>query len=67
MANPIREIALDALLTLERRKEYSHRLIRAVLDKYDYLPDRDRAFLKRLTEGTLERRIELDYHLNCCA
>lgn len=64
MANPIREIALDALLTLERRKEYSHRLIRAVLDKYDYLPDRDRAFLKRLTEGTLERRIELDYYLN---
>ncbi len=60
----IREIALDTMLVLGRQKEYSHRLIREVLDKYDYLPDRDRAFLKRLTEGTLERRLELDYHLN---
>lgn len=58
-----REIALDTLLELERSREYSHRLIRAVLDKYDYLESRDKAFVKRLTEGVTERRIELDYVL----
>ena len=64
MSENIREIALDAMLTLEQRKEYSNHLIRAVLDKYDYLSGRDKAFIKRLTEGTLERRLELDYYLN---
>jgi len=60
----IREIALDTLLALEREEDYSHRLIKAVLDKYDYLDGRDKAFFKRLTEGTLERQIELDYDLD---
>lgn len=60
----IREIALDALLTLEKQADYSNRLIGNVLNKYDYLPGREKAFLKRLMEGTLERRIELDYWLN---
>lgn len=64
MAENIREIALDTLLVLERGKGYSDRLIRAVLDKYDYLEIRDKAFLKRLTEGTLERQLELDYYLD---
>lgn len=60
----IREIALDALLILEKEQEYSNRLIKAVLDKYDYLEARDKAFIKRLTEGTLERQLELDYYLD---
>ena len=64
MAENVREIALDTLLALERGQEYSDRLIRAVLGKYDYLPARDKAFLKRVTEGTLERQTELDYYLN---
>ena len=64
MAENIREIVLDTLLTLERDKEYSNRLIKDVLDKYDYLETRDKAFIKRLTEGTLERQLELDYYLN---
>lgn len=56
-----REIALDALLFAEREEELSHKTVRGVLDKYDYLESRDKAFLKRVIEGTLERRIELDY------
>lgn len=64
MAENIREIALDTLLALEREKEYSDRLIKAVLDKYDYLAARDKAFIKRLTEGTLERQLEMDYYLD---
>ena len=60
-----RELVLDTLLTLERESDYSHRLVKSVLDKYDYLEARDKAFIKRLTEGTLERQLELDYYLDC--
>lgn len=67
MAENTREIALDTLLALERGEELSHRLIRAVLDKYDYLEERDKAFIKRLTEGTIERQTELDYYLDACS
>ena len=59
-----REIVLDMLLSIEREEEYSHRLVGQVLDKYGYLEARERAFIKRLFEGTLERRIELDYILD---
>lgn len=64
MAENTREIVLDTLLTLEREEEFSHKLIKAVLDKYDYLDGREKAFIKRVTEGTIERQIELDYYLN---
>lgn len=64
MAENIREIVLDTLLALERGEEYSHRLIRAVLDKHDYLDSREKSFIKRVTEGAIERQIELDYYLN---
>lgn len=64
MAENTREIVLDTLLALEREKNFSHKLIKAVLDKYDYLDGRDKAFIKRVTEGTIERQIELDYYLN---
>lgn len=59
-----RELVLDILLSLERQEDYSHRLIKAVLDKYDYLDAREKAFIKRVSEGTLERGLELDYYLN---
>ncbi len=64
MAENIREIVLDTLLVLERGEEFSHKLLRAVLDKYNYLDSRDKAFIKRVTEGTIERQLELDYYLN---
>lgn len=64
MAEDIREITLETLLALERGEGYSSRLIRDVLDKYNYLAPRDRGFIKRVTEGTLERRQELDYYLD---
>ncbi|MCM1045073.1 MAG: 16S rRNA (cytosine(967)-C(5))-methyltransferase RsmB [Candidatus Gastranaerophilales bacterium] len=59
-----REIVLDILLTLEREDVFSNRLIASVLDKYDYLDGRDKAFIKRVAEGTIERQIELDYDLD---
>ena len=42
MGENTREIVLDTLLELEKGREYSHRLIKAVLDKYDYLAARDK-------------------------
>ncbi len=64
MAENTREIVLDTLLSLEKGEAFSHKLLKAVLDKYNYLDSRDKAFLKRVTEGTIERQLELDYYLN---
>lgn len=58
-----REIVLDILLELSKQSEYSNILIAAVLDKYDYLDGREKAFIKRVSEGTIERRIQIDYVL----
>ncbi len=59
-----REIILDILLEVSGQKEYSNILITAVLDKYDYLDSREKAFIKRVSEGCIERRIQIDYVLN---
>ncbi len=59
-----REIVLDALLQTEREKEFSSSLIADILNKYDYLDRREKALIKRLYEGTIERQISLDYYLN---
>lgn len=60
----VRGLVLDTLLALERKEDYSHRLIKSVLDKYDYLETREKSFIKRVTEGALERQPELDYYLD---
>ena len=56
-----REIALETLLLITRDNEYSHVALKNVLDKYQYLEKRERAFITRVVEGTLERMIEIDY------
>lgn len=57
----LRNLVVDLLLEVTRDGKFSHIVIRDVLDKYRYLPRTERAFIKRLSEGTLERMIELDY------
>lgn len=59
-----REMALDVLLELERTEVYANVLLKQVLDKYDYEDAREKAFLKRLVDGVLEREIQLDYVLD---
>ena len=59
-----REIIVEILLDLEKGQDFSHKLMKAVLDKYDYLDPREKAFIKRVTEGTIERQLELDYYLD---
>lgn len=59
-----RNLVVDILLAVTRDGEFSHIAIRDVLDKYRYLPKQDRAFITRLSQGTLERMIELDAIIN---
>lgn len=59
----VRELALEVLLEIEKG-EKSHLILRSVLEKYQYLTKQERAFLTRVTEGTVERRLELDYIIN---
>lgn len=59
-----RELVLGILLEVLRDGEYSHIALRNVLIKYQYLDKKERAFITRVTEGTLERLIEIDYIIN---
>ena len=63
MTKPVnlREIVLGILLETTEEEAYSHVVIRNVLEKYQYLDKRDRAFISRTAEGTLEHMIQLDY------
>ena len=59
-----REIVLAVLLEVTENGQYSHIVLRDVLSKYQYLEKRERAFITRVTEGTLEHMIEIDYILD---
>ena len=60
-----REIVLAVLLEILENDGYSHIVLRDVLNKYQYLEKKERAFITRVTEGTLEHLIELDYIIDC--
>lgn len=59
--NNLREIILDILLAIFRDGIYSHTAIHGALEKVQYFSKRDRAFITKVCEGTVERLIELDY------
>lgn len=59
----IRGLALEFLLEVEKGA-LSHVALRGMLERYQYLDKQERAFLTRLCEGTLERRLELDAIIN---
>ena len=56
-----REIVLAVLTEVLEEDKYSHIVLREVLEKYQYLEKRDRSFITRVAEGTLENLIEMDY------
>lgn len=64
MSENIREIVFDCLCETDERDKKSHLVMREVLDKYDYLDNSDKNFIKRLFEGTVQKEITLDYILN---
>ena len=61
----VRELILDILLRIERDGELSHIAVGSVLEKYQFLPKSDRAFITRVCEGTVEYRLQLDYIIDC--
>ena len=60
----VRETALEILLEAEKTGAFAENLLRDALEKYDYENPRQKALLKRLTEGTLERLLTLDFCLD---
>lgn len=60
----VRELVLGILMEVTKEGAYSHVVIRSVLEKYQYLDKKERAFLTRLSEGTIQYMIELDYIIN---
>lgn len=59
-----REIILDILIEVLEGGKYSHIVLREVLDKHQFADKKKRAFITRVTEGTIEHLIELDYIIN---
>ena len=59
-----REIVLDILMEVLERGSFVHVVLNQALDKYQYLDKADRAFITRLTEGTLEYLIQIDAIIN---
>ena len=60
----VRGLVLDILLEVNEKEQYSHQVIRDVLNKYQYLEKQERAFLTRLAEGTIEHMLEMDFIIN---
>ena len=59
-----REIVLEVLLEITEHGMYSHIVLRDVLNKYQYLEKKEHSFITRVTEGTLEHMMEIDYILD---
>ena len=59
-----RELVLGILMEVTKEGSYSHLVIRSVLDKYQYLDKKERAFITRVSEGTIQTMTELDYIIN---
>lgn len=59
-----RELVLGILLEVTKEGGYSHVVLRSVLEKYQYLEKQERAFITRVSEGTIQHMIELDYIIN---
>ncbi|MCR5144212.1 MAG: 16S rRNA (cytosine(967)-C(5))-methyltransferase RsmB [Lachnospiraceae bacterium] len=56
-----REIILDILDEILEQGGYTHLVLSGALNKYQYLDKQQRAFITRVTEGTVERVLQLDY------
>lgn len=59
----LRNLVLEMLLETNKGRK-SHIVIKETLDKKTELDKQQRAFVTRLYQGTLERRIEMDYIIN---
>ena len=60
-----RELALNILLQIEKEGVPCHVAVRQMLEKFQFLPKQDRAFLTRLCDGTVEYQVQNDYVIPC--
>ena len=59
----VRKLALDLLIQVMEENIFCDRALHCAFERYP-MEKRDRSFLARLVEGTVERCIEMDYVLN---
>lgn len=59
-----RGIVLDILAEVLDKGCFVHLVLNQALQKYQYLDKSDRAFITRVTEGTLEYLLQIDYIIN---
>lgn len=59
-----RSIAIYSLMKILEEKQFSHIILREQLNLYTNLTERDRAFITRIVEGTIEYTIQIDFILN---
>lgn len=60
----LRQLVMEILLEVRNGNEYINVVLKGVLDKYNYLDGKKKAFIKKLATGCLERQTELDYVIN---
>ena len=61
-----REACLNSLVNFEKNKSYSNTELSNALDRHKF-NDLDRAFFTRLFYGVIERKLTLDFYINCLA
>ena len=59
-----REIVLGVLTEVLDKGNFVHLVLNQALSKYQYLEKPDRAFITRVTEGTLEYLLQIDFIIN---
>ncbi len=60
MAVSERDLILNSLIQIVENGAFCHEMVREVLDKYDYLENNQKAFIKRVIEGTIENQMAID-------
>lgn len=60
----LREIATEILIEIFEKGQYAHLALFQALSKYQYLEKSDRSFLKKIVDGTVEYKIQIDYIIN---
>ncbi len=63
----LRRLAMEILLETDKEREFGNTILKEVLDKYDYLGGKKKAFVKKLAMGCLEQQIKLDYVIDLYA
>lgn len=59
-----RAVVLDVLIEVLENKKFCHIVLSNTLAQYNRMPKMDRSFIARMSEGTVEKCIELDFILN---